>query len=78
MVDMALNGSGIRETSRVLKVNRNTVTAQIKKTPQFRPVNDLFLNQHSPGTLKVQLIKVAAWGVTPGGQAEEGHLQTKL
>ena len=31
MVDMALNGSGIRDTARVLKVNRHTVMAQIKK-----------------------------------------------
>ena len=33
MVDMALNGSGIRDTARVLGINRNTVMAQIKKKP---------------------------------------------
>ena len=30
--DMAVNGSGMRDTARVLKISRNTVTAVLKKT----------------------------------------------
>ena len=31
VVDMALNGSGIRDTARVLKINMNTVMSTLKK-----------------------------------------------
>lgn len=31
ILDMAMNGSGIRDTARVLKVNMNTVMSTIKK-----------------------------------------------
>ena len=30
-VDMAINGSGIRDTARVLKTDKNTVTGTLKK-----------------------------------------------
>ncbi len=30
--NMAVNGSGMRDTARVLKISRNTVTAVLKKT----------------------------------------------
>ena len=30
-VDMAINGSGIRDTARVLKINKNTVISTLKK-----------------------------------------------
>ena len=30
-VDMAINGSGIRDTARVLKINKNTVISLLKK-----------------------------------------------
>ena len=29
--DMAVNGSGMRDTARVLKISRNTVTQELKK-----------------------------------------------
>lgn len=32
IIDMAMNGSGIRDTSRVLKISQNTVMNEIKKT----------------------------------------------
>ena len=35
IVDMALNGSGIRDTSRVLAVAQNTVMETLKKSMQF-------------------------------------------
>lgn len=31
VIDMALNGSGIRDTARVLKINMNTVMSMLKK-----------------------------------------------
>ena len=31
IIDMAMNGSGIRDTSRVLKISQNTVMNEIKK-----------------------------------------------
>jgi transposase-like protein len=33
IADMALNGSGIRDTARVLKISRTTVTETLKKRP---------------------------------------------
>ena len=35
IVDMAINGSGIRDTARVLKINKNTVISTLKKSPKF-------------------------------------------
>ena len=37
IIDMALNGSGIRDTARVLGINKNTVINAIKKSPDPRP-----------------------------------------
>ena len=31
VIDMAINGSSIRDTSRVLKISKNTVIATLKK-----------------------------------------------
>ena len=31
VVDMSINGSGIRDTARVLKINKNTVISTLKK-----------------------------------------------
>jgi transposase len=37
IVDMALNGSGIRDTARVLGIAKNTVSAPIKKVGRSGP-----------------------------------------
>ncbi len=37
VVDMAINGSGIRDTARVLKINKNTVISTLKKVEPFSP-----------------------------------------
>ena len=37
MVDMALNGSGIRDTARVLRISPTTVIAVLKKSPGASP-----------------------------------------
>ena len=36
VIDMALNGSGIRDTARVLGINMNTVMSTLKKSPNRR------------------------------------------
>tara|TARA_B100000579_G_scaffold379771_1_gene347326 strand:- start:472 stop:792 length:321 start_codon:yes stop_codon:yes gene_type:complete len=36
LIDMAINGSGIRDTARVLKIARNTVLTTIKKKENTR------------------------------------------
>lgn len=33
VLDMSINGSGIRDTARVLKINKNTVISPLKKSP---------------------------------------------
>jgi len=33
VVEMAINSSGIRDTARVLKINKNTVISTLKKKP---------------------------------------------
>jgi len=46
IVDMAVNGSGIRDTARVLKVSPNTVIKTLlKKSPELENVNYSILNQ---------------------------------
>lgn len=35
IIEMAINGNGVRETGRVLGISYNTVTAQLKKSPWF-------------------------------------------
>ena len=34
VIEMALNGSGVRDTARVLKINMNTVMSTLKKKPK--------------------------------------------
>lgn len=34
LIDMAINGSGIRDTARVLGINKNTVISTLKKSRQ--------------------------------------------
>lgn len=34
-VEMTINGSGIRDTARVLKINKNTIIRTLKKSPHI-------------------------------------------
>ena len=36
--EMALNGSGVRDTGRVLKINKNTVVSVLKKNAKNQPL----------------------------------------
>ena len=43
IAEMASNGSGIRNTARVLKISRNTIAPESKKLPQIQQVDEQFL-----------------------------------
>jgi len=38
IIEMTMNGSGIRDTGRVLKINKNTVVAVLKKNAKNQPL----------------------------------------
>jgi insertion element IS1 protein InsB len=54
VVDMALNGSGIRDTARVLRISPTTVIAVLKKSPRASTrqprvgTTPLFARRHRP------------------------------
>jgi insertion element IS1 protein InsB len=56
VVDMALNGSGIRDTARVLRISPTTVIAVLKKVPALQAVNPALLPPPClrDGTVRVQ------------------------
>lgn len=54
-VEMAINGSGIRDTARVLKINKNTVISTLKKAEKIVQVNPNFHNQHLEINREVRL-----------------------
>jgi transposase-like protein len=38
VIEMVLNGSGVRDTGRVLKINKNTVVGVLKKNDKNQPL----------------------------------------
>ena len=55
VVEMALNGSGIRDTARVLKINKNTVISTLQKSSSLVQVNPNFQALNSAANLAVRL-----------------------
>lgn len=53
ITQVVLNGAGARDTTRVLGVNRNTVSAQLKKSTEVIHVNPLYVNRGLKMSLKV-------------------------
>jgi transposase-like protein len=49
IVDMAVNGSGIRDPARVLHVSTNTVMNELKKRTYLQQVSQAVLQQLNPG-----------------------------
>lgn len=47
IADMAVNGSGIRDTAQVLKISPTTVIEELKKSRHLRQVNPALLEQSS-------------------------------
>ena len=60
IIDMAVNGSGVRDTARILKISTNTVLKELKKKEnQIQQVNLPLLKQLNPEkvAVKIQLFK---------------------
>jgi insertion element IS1 protein InsB len=55
IVEMAMNGSGIRDTARVFKVNPKTVISELKKTVELQAVNQARLSELAPQQTIVRL-----------------------
>jgi len=67
MVEMSLNGGGIRDIARVLKVSPTTVIEEIKKKkPHLKSVNEKVLSDLKPEKIEIEIQKV-------GEEAEEGE-----
>jgi hypothetical protein len=59
MIEMAINGSGIRDTARVLHINKNTVIATFKKKEKgIIHINPTFKTSPSESALEVRLARV--------------------
>ena len=59
IIEMAVNGSGIRETARVLDISTATVINELKKKePELQSVNQAILDIHSPEQIVVDIIKI--------------------
>ena len=59
IIDMALNGSGIRDTARVLRISSTTVINEIKKKEkELQPINQAFLDLHATNQMEVEIIKI--------------------
>ncbi|HLL97164.1 MAG TPA: IS1 family transposase [Spirosoma sp.] len=53
LIQMAINGAGVRDTARVLRISRNTVSNQLKKRQQVIQVNPKYAHQGLIISLKV-------------------------
>jgi insertion element IS1 protein InsB len=59
IIEMALNGSGIRDTARVLDIGRNTVISELKKkASEIQNVNHAFLKQLDGEEIEVVIYRV--------------------
>ena len=59
IVDMAVNGSGVRDTARVLDISTDTVINELKKKgPELQAVNHAFLAAHPSDQITVEVVKV--------------------
>ena len=59
VIEMAINGSGIRDTARVLHINKNTVIATLKKKEKgIIHINPNFKTSPSESALEVRLARV--------------------
>ena len=58
IVDMALNGSGIRDTARVLGISKDTVVSELKKQTEIEPINRPFLDRLTDPARPIILARV--------------------
>jgi insertion element IS1 protein InsB len=55
---MALNGSGIRDTARVLGISKDTVVSELKKQTEIEPINRPFLDRLTDPARPILLARV--------------------
>lgn len=55
---MALNGSGIRDTARVLGISKDTVLSELKNEGLIEPINTALLRRVNPDGMAVGIQKV--------------------
>ena len=55
---MALNGSGIRDTARVLGISKDTVVSELKKATEIEPINRPFLDRLTDPARPIMLARV--------------------
>ena len=74
IVDMALNGSGIRDTARVLGISKDTVVSELKKQTEIEPINRPFLDRLTDPARPILLARVEEaeadeilWARSPAG-----------
>jgi hypothetical protein len=60
IVEMTLNGSGIRDIALVLQVGPNTVLKELKKASGLSPVNTSVVEGCCPDTMRVEARRVEA------------------
>ena len=58
ILEMTLNGSGIRDIARVLRISPTTVIEELKKEPQLQHVNDLAIQDIDPREICVEIQQV--------------------
>jgi transposase-like protein len=58
IVEMTLNGSGVRDIARVLHVSPTTVIQELKKLAHFKEVNQKLLRQLEPESVEVEIVRV--------------------
>jgi len=58
IINMAINGSGIRDTARVLEISPTTVINELKKESCLESINRTVLNRLNPSEVIVEIQKV--------------------
>jgi hypothetical protein len=56
-IEMALKGSGVRDTARVLGISTATVINELKKAPELQSVNHAFLEVRVPERIQMDIVK---------------------
>lgn len=67
IVDMALNGGGVRDISRVMGIGKNTVMSELKKSPETVDANPYAGRAKYPWKLAMSLIVLGKFRPTSNG-----------
>src|SRR5262249_32807176 len=58
IIEMAMNGSEIRDTSRVLGISQDTVISELKKESEIQNVNHALLQELDSENVQVEIVQV--------------------